>query len=84
VILDRVFARQLLSYDTVDVTGTSGASWNKSIALVPDVATVVPSKANGGISSNGLVYTYHLRSSGQAVGAGGQPGDEGRGRHSAR
>ena len=61
-ILERVFARQLLSYDTVDVTGTSGPSWNKSIALVPDVATVVPSKTNGGISSNGLVYTYHLRS----------------------
>ncbi|HEY3952928.1 MAG TPA: ABC transporter substrate-binding protein [Streptosporangiaceae bacterium] len=61
-ILERVFARQLLSYDTVDVTGTSGASWNKSITLVPDVATVVPSKANGGISSSGLVYTYHLRS----------------------
>ena len=61
-ILEHVFARQLLNYKTVHVTGTSGASWEQSIALQPDVATAVPSKTNGGISSNGLVYTYHLRS----------------------
>ena len=29
--------------------------------LKPDLATVVPSVANGGISKNGLVYTFHLR-----------------------
>jgi peptide/nickel transport system substrate-binding protein len=29
--------------------------------LVPDVATEVPSLANGGISANGLTVTYHLR-----------------------
>jgi peptide/nickel transport system substrate-binding protein len=61
-ILEHVFARQLLNYQDVDVTGTSGPSWQKAITLVPDVATVVPSQANGGISANGLDYTYHLRS----------------------
>lgn len=61
-VLEHVFARQLLNYKTVDVTGTSGPSWNQSIALQPDIATEVPTKANGGVSANGLVYTYHLRS----------------------
>jgi peptide/nickel transport system substrate-binding protein len=29
--------------------------------LIPDIATVVPSVANGGISKNGLTYTFHLK-----------------------
>ncbi len=29
--------------------------------LVPSLATEVPTVANGGISANGLVYTFHLR-----------------------
>ncbi|SMC05843.1 peptide/nickel transport system substrate-binding protein [Sulfobacillus thermosulfidooxidans DSM 9293] len=29
--------------------------------LEPDIATVVPTVANGGISANGLVYTFHLK-----------------------
>ena len=29
--------------------------------LVPDVATEVPSAANGGISADGLTYTFHLK-----------------------
>ena len=61
-ILEHAFTRQLLSYPTVDVTGTSGPSWNKSIGLIPDVATAVPSTANGGISANGLDYTFNIRS----------------------
>ena len=31
-------------------------------SLAPDLATVVPTTANGGISANGLTYTLHLRS----------------------
>lgn len=31
-------------------------------ALRPDLATVVPTVANGGISKNGLVYTFHMKS----------------------
>jgi peptide/nickel transport system substrate-binding protein len=60
-ILERAFARQLLTYVDADVTGTSGASWQKSIALVPDAAIQVPTRANGGVSDGGLVYTFHLR-----------------------
>ncbi len=29
--------------------------------LVPDLATEVPSAANGGISADGLTYTFHLK-----------------------
>lgn len=29
--------------------------------LMPDLATTVPTMQNGGISKNGLVYTFHLR-----------------------
>ena len=60
-ILEHAFTRQLLSYPTVDVTATSGPSWTKATTVVPDVATQVPTKANGGISANGLVYTFHIR-----------------------
>jgi peptide/nickel transport system substrate-binding protein len=60
-VLEHVFTRQLLTYPTVAVTGLSGPSWDKSIGLVPDIATAVPSAANGGITNNGITYTYHLR-----------------------
>jgi peptide/nickel transport system substrate-binding protein len=61
-VLEHVFTRQLLNYPTVPVTSLSGPVWQKSITLTPDIATAVPSVANGGITDNGLVYTYHLRS----------------------
>ena len=63
-ILERAYARQLLSYRTpsTPLTSTSGAGWREATTIVPDVATQVPTKANGGISANGLVYTFHIRS----------------------
>ncbi len=60
--LERGYARQLLTYPTTSPTTTSGTAWDKATTLVPDVATQVPSVANGGITDHGLVYTYHLRS----------------------
>lgn len=35
--------------------------WNRHNLPVPEIATEVPSKANGGISPDGLTITYHLR-----------------------
>jgi peptide/nickel transport system substrate-binding protein len=61
-ILERAFTRQLLTYTTADVTGLSGAGWNTAITVAPDIATDVPTTANGGITDNGIHYTYHLRS----------------------
>ncbi|MGH7749165.1 MAG: ABC transporter substrate-binding protein, partial [Candidatus Dormibacteria bacterium] len=53
--LERAYTRQLVSYPTsTDLTTANG--------VVPDVATQVPTVANGGVSSDGLTYTFHLRS----------------------
>jgi oligopeptide transport system substrate-binding protein len=34
--------------------------FDNKLNIVPDIATTVPSQANGGISSDGLTYTVHL------------------------
>jgi peptide/nickel transport system substrate-binding protein len=36
-------------------------NWSDGNELVPELAAVVPSLANGGISKDGLTITYHLR-----------------------
>jgi oligopeptide transport system substrate-binding protein len=36
-------------------------AYDKTLAVVPDIATAVPTAANGGISADGLTYTFHLR-----------------------
>jgi peptide/nickel transport system substrate-binding protein len=59
--LERGYARQLLSYPDEVLTTASGANWIKATTVVPDMATEVPSKTNGGISANGLTYTYHIK-----------------------
>ncbi len=43
---------------TTDILVTADAQGR----LVPDIATEVPTVANGGISADGLTITYHLRS----------------------
>jgi peptide/nickel transport system substrate-binding protein len=60
-ILERAYARQLLSYPAWADPTTHSRGWTEDITPAPDVATVVPTKANRGISANGRVYTYHLR-----------------------
>jgi peptide/nickel transport system substrate-binding protein len=60
-MLERAYARQLLSYKTMPYTGTSGSGWVDTTTPQADMATVVPSKTNGGISSSGLVYTFHIK-----------------------
>ena len=53
--VERAFTRQLVSYP---------ASTNLVISesIAPDVASVVPTAANGGISADGLTYTFHIKS----------------------
>jgi peptide/nickel transport system substrate-binding protein len=62
-ILEKAYARELVNYPTpvTPLTSPSGPGWRKATTVVPDVATVVPTKANGGISANGRVYTFHIR-----------------------
>src|SRR6266849_9691680 len=53
-IVERAYSRQLVSYpNTTDQT--------KAVSLVADAATQVPSTSNGGISSDGLTYTFKIK-----------------------
>lgn len=53
-MLNRAFARQLFSYD-------SAGSFDSQLTIQPDVASVVPSTANGGITDGGKTMTIQLR-----------------------
>jgi peptide/nickel transport system substrate-binding protein len=59
--LERIYARQLVSYPTVAYTATSGPAWTQDVTPVPDAATTVPTVANGGITGGGKVYTFHIK-----------------------
>jgi peptide/nickel transport system substrate-binding protein len=48
----RMWSRQLLTYPAIQGQTTS---------VVPDLATAVPTAANGGISASGLTYTLTIR-----------------------
>jgi len=52
--LERMFTRQLFSYP--DPTGASTPP-----PVVPDIATEIPTAANGGITDGGKTITVHLR-----------------------
>ncbi|HXB49460.1 MAG TPA: ABC transporter substrate-binding protein [Streptosporangiaceae bacterium] len=52
--LERMFTRQLFSYP--DPTGASTPP-----PVVPDIATEIPTAANGGITGGGKTITVHLR-----------------------
>ena len=54
-MIERLFTRQLFSYRNV-------ANWTQQTQPVPDIATAVPTTANGGITDGGKTYTIHLRS----------------------
>src|SRR5450755_3135764 len=60
-MLERAYARQLLNYPTLPTTNTTNAAWVKATTPVPDMATQVPTIANGGVSANGLTYTFHIK-----------------------
>jgi len=53
-MLNRAYTRQLFSYKT---TGPFAAQ----LGVVPDVASVMPTTANGGISNGGKTITVHLK-----------------------
>ena len=60
-ILERTFARQLLSYPAAPDATIGGKGWVKDTIPVPDIATAYPTVANGGLSKDGLTYTFHIR-----------------------
>jgi ABC-type transport system substrate-binding protein len=52
--IERAFTRQLVTYPA---TGTHSMPTN----LVPDIATDVPTVADGGVADGGKTYTYHIK-----------------------
>jgi peptide/nickel transport system substrate-binding protein len=60
-MLERIYTRQLVSYQTVPYSSTSSAAWTTDTTVQPDAATVVPTAANGGITGGGKVYTFHIK-----------------------
>ncbi len=59
--LERLYARQLVSYESVPYSSTSSPGWTTDTTPVADVATAVPTVANGGITDGGRVYTFHIK-----------------------
>ena len=59
--ITHTYARQLLNYPTVPYASTSDANWTKATTPIADVATEVPSTANGGITNGGKTYTFHIK-----------------------
>jgi peptide/nickel transport system substrate-binding protein len=59
--LERAYTRQLVQYPTEPATSTSSAAWTATTTPVADVATVVPTVANGGITNSGKTYTFHIK-----------------------
>jgi peptide/nickel transport system substrate-binding protein len=53
-ILELAWTRQLVSYPPSN-------NYQKSISIAADAATEIPTAANGGITDNGTVYTFHIR-----------------------
>jgi peptide/nickel transport system substrate-binding protein len=59
--ITHTYARQLLQYPTLPYASTTDANWVKDTTPVADIATAVPSVANGGITDGGKVYTFHIK-----------------------
>jgi peptide/nickel transport system substrate-binding protein len=60
-ILERAYTRQLLTYPTYYDPSLTSKGWKQDTTPVPDIATEIPTTANGGISANGLTYTFHIK-----------------------
>jgi peptide/nickel transport system substrate-binding protein len=52
--LERMFARQLFGYP-------DASTFAAEEVVTPDVATVIPTTSNGGISNGGKTYTIHIK-----------------------
>ena len=60
-MLERAYTRQLVSYPSVNFTALGDAGWKKDTTPTADVATQVPTTANGGLTDGGKTYTFHIK-----------------------
>jgi peptide/nickel transport system substrate-binding protein len=59
--LTHAFTRQLLNYPSYPYTSTSSSGWILDTTPAADMATAVPTTANGGITNGGKTYTFHIK-----------------------
>ncbi|HJZ01249.1 MAG TPA: ABC transporter substrate-binding protein, partial [Streptosporangiaceae bacterium] len=59
--LEHGYTRQLLQYPSQPYNSTSDAGWTANVTPQADIATEVPTTANGGISADGKTYTFHIK-----------------------
>lgn len=59
--LTHAYTRQLLNYPTEPYTSTSDAGWIATTTPAADIATEVPTVANGGITNGGRTYKFHIK-----------------------
>jgi ABC-type transport system substrate-binding protein len=52
--LERAFTRQLVTYP-------ASSEFSQATTVVADMATQIPTESNGGISRDGMTYTFHIR-----------------------
>jgi peptide/nickel transport system substrate-binding protein len=60
-MFERIYARQLVAYPSANYTKAGDAGWKTDTTPVADVATQIPTVANGGITDGGLTYTFHIK-----------------------
>jgi peptide/nickel transport system substrate-binding protein len=60
-ILERAYARQLVSYPSLADPSAYSSGWKKDTTPAADVAKAVPTVANGGITDGEKTYTFHIR-----------------------
>ena len=61
-MLERGYTRQLVSYPTAPDPTITSPGWTTDTTPEADVATQVPSTANGGITNGGKTYTFTIKS----------------------
>ncbi|HEU5421223.1 MAG TPA: ABC transporter substrate-binding protein [Streptosporangiaceae bacterium] len=60
-MMERAYTRQLVNYPAANYSALGDAGWKKDVTPVADVATSVPTQANGGITDGGKTYTFHIK-----------------------
>jgi peptide/nickel transport system substrate-binding protein len=60
-ILERAYARQLVSYRVIPDPTVNSTGWRIDTSPVPDAATKLPTVANGGITGGRKIYTFHIK-----------------------
>jgi peptide/nickel transport system substrate-binding protein len=59
--INMLLSNLIVDYDAAQLVYSFLVKVNDKLEFTPDLATEVPTKANGGVSADGLTYTFKLR-----------------------